>query len=66
MGYVEAGHNGDLQMFFDWQFHFDARAPFEALVAGGGEVPDEVKQFVPVLTSTKTRKQRRWLPFGGN
>jgi hypothetical protein len=49
IGYLEAAHDGTLRAVFDWQFHFDIHAPFEALVPGGGEKPDEIQRFAPVL-----------------
>lgn len=53
IGYLEPADNGTLRTVFDWQFHFDLKASFDALVPGCGEKPDEIKRFVPVLTSTK-------------
>jgi hypothetical protein len=50
IGYLEAAADGTLRAHFDWRFHFDFRAPFDALVPGGGEKPDEICRFVPVLT----------------
>ncbi|MCX6638183.1 MAG: hypothetical protein NT090_24275 [Acidobacteria bacterium] len=48
IGYLEAAYDGTLRVLFDWRFHFDFRAPFEALVPGCGDRPDEVRRFVPV------------------
>jgi hypothetical protein len=45
IGYLETAHDGTLRVLFDWQFHFDLRAPFEALMPGGGERPDEIKRL---------------------
>jgi len=50
IGYLEHSHDGTLRTVFDQRFHFDFRAPFRALVPGGGERPDEIKTFVPALT----------------
>ena len=59
IGYLEASRYGTLRMVFDWQFHFDCCAPFEALVPGGGEKPDKIRRFVPVLARTSARRQSR-------
>lgn len=50
LGYLEAAPDRSLRAIFDWRFHFDHRAAFLALVPGGGQKPDEVRQFFPVLT----------------
>jgi hypothetical protein len=48
MGYLEVDRSGVLRHVFDWKLHFDFCSPFEALVPGCGERPDEVRSFVPV------------------
>jgi hypothetical protein len=48
IGYLEAADDRTLRVFFDWRFHFDFRAPFEALVPGFEGRRDEVRRFVPV------------------
>ena len=57
MGYLHV-RDGALQVLFDWQFHFDAGAPFEGLVPAVGERPDEIRQFVPVLTTANAKNNR--------
>lgn len=58
IGHLEAAHDGTLRALFDWQFHFDVSAPFEALVPGSGEKRDEIRRFAPVLTRACTGRQR--------
>jgi hypothetical protein len=48
IGYLEAVDDRTLRVVYDWLFHFDFRAPFEAQVPGFGDRPDEVGVFVPV------------------
>jgi hypothetical protein len=48
IGHLEAADDRTLRVIYDWRFHFDFRAPFEALVPGCGDRPDEVRVFVPV------------------
>lgn len=50
IGYLEPAHDGTLRALFDWRFHFDFSAPFEALVPRLSGRPDEIKRFAPVLT----------------
>jgi hypothetical protein len=40
---------GNLHMTFDHRFDFDPTAPFEALIPGAGDQPDEIRSFVPVI-----------------
>jgi hypothetical protein len=42
-----------MQTTFDWTFHFDPSAAFEAMIPGGGEGPDEIGLFTPVLVPRK-------------
>jgi hypothetical protein len=57
IGFLEA-RNGDAHVIFDWRFHFDMNAPFQALVPSGDGKPDEIKPFVPVVMSSRSCK---WL-----
>ena len=59
IGYVETSHDRSLRMVFDWRFHFDCCASFEALVPGGGDKADEIRRFVPVLAGASTRSESR-------
>jgi hypothetical protein len=52
IGFLGA-RDGALHAIFDWQFHVDISAPFQALVPSGDDRPDEIKQFVPVVTSSR-------------
>jgi hypothetical protein len=56
IGYLEAPSHRILRAIFDWQFHFDGSAPFEALVPGGGQTSDETSWFTPVLTQARSPK----------
>jgi hypothetical protein len=53
IGYLEVADNGMLRALSDWQFHFDCRAPFQALVPGDDGKPDSIQQFAPILRSVR-------------
>ena len=58
IGYLEAGSDESLRAIFDWHFHFDPTAPFEALVPGGADEPDAIKRFIPVAARAKPREPK--------
>jgi hypothetical protein len=50
MGRARTDSNGHLQVIFDYDFRFDKRARFEALVPGAADELDRIRWFEPVLS----------------